>query len=64
MLNEINQTEKDKYSMISRMCGITRKQMNAYNKAETYSLIQKTNKQTDIENKLTRKERAVGEGAR
>ena len=43
MLNEINQTEKDKYCMISFICGIRK-----YNKLVN---ITKKSKLTDIENK-------------
>ena len=35
-LNEISQTEKNKYCLISLICGITKK-MNNYNKKETKS---------------------------
>ena len=42
ILSEISQTEKDKYCMISLICGILKiKQTNEYNKTET-----------DTENKL------------
>ena len=45
MLNEINQTEKDKYCMISLICGICKtKQINKHEKRETELQIQKTNK--------------------
>ena len=40
--SEINQTEKDKYSVLSLMCG-TQKKRNEYNKTETDSQMQKTN---------------------
>ena len=40
LLSEINETEKDKYYMLSPACGIqTIKQMNAYNTTETDSQI-------------------------
>ena len=42
MLSEMS--EKDKYYMISLICGIYKiKQMNEYNKTKTDSQIQKTN---------------------
>ena len=45
MLSEIRQTEKDKYCMISLICGIQKLiQTSAYNK--------KINRFTDIENEL------------
>ena len=43
MHSEINQTEKDKYSMLSPMCGTLKKKRNEYNKTETDSQMQKTN---------------------
>ena len=40
MLSEISQAEKDKYSMLSLICGIRKiKQMSEYNKTETDSWI-------------------------
>ena len=40
MLNEISQTEKDKYCMLSLIGGIYKiKQMNEHNKTETSSQI-------------------------
>ena len=45
MLSEISQTEKDKYCMISLICGICKtKQINKHEKRETELQIQKTNK--------------------
>ena len=44
LLNEIKQTEKDKYSMISLICGIWKpKQMNKDNKTKTELQIQGMN---------------------
>ena len=42
MLSEINQTEKDKYCMLS-LWNLKRKQINKYNKTETDSQIERTN---------------------
>ena len=42
MLSIISQTERDKYCMLSPVCGIS-KQANKYNKTETDSEIQRTN---------------------
>ena len=44
MLSEISQTEKDKYYMISLICGILKKKANE-KKTETDSQTQKTNLQ-------------------
>ena len=47
MLNEISQTEKDKYHMISLICGIQKiSQMNKHKKTET-----------ETESKIQRKNR-------
>ena len=43
VLSEVSQTEKDKYHMISLICGISNIQMN---------LFTNRNRLTDIENKL------------
>ena len=56
MLNEINQTEKDKYCMISFICGIRK-----YNKLVN---ITKKSKLTDIENKQVVTSGWVGGGGR
>ena len=56
ILSEICQTEKDMYSMLSIICRIEKiKQINVYNKPETF---------TDIENNLviTSGEREGGRG--
>ena len=43
-LNEISQTEKDKYCMTSLICGILKiQQTSEYNKKEAGSQIQRTN---------------------
>jgi len=42
MLSIISQTERDKYCMLSPVCGIS-KQANKCNKTETDSQIQRTN---------------------
>ena len=44
-LNEVNQTEKDKYHMIPLTSGVLKNDIN--------ELIYKTNRSTDIKNKLT-----------
>ena len=56
ILSEVSQTEKDKYHMISLICGILKK------KKSINELIYKIERPTDIENKLmvTNRER-VGE---
>ena len=44
MLSEISWAERDKYYMLSLICGISKmKQVNEYNKTETDSQIEKTN---------------------
>ena len=44
MLSEINQIEKDKYCMVSLICGILKiQQTSEYNKKEADSQIQRTN---------------------
>ena len=44
MLSEISQTEKDKYCMLSLICGTYKmKQTSEYNKKETCSQIKGTN---------------------
>ena len=57
ILSEVSQTEKDKYHMISLTCG------NLKKKKDTDELIYKTERASDIENKLmvTKGERG-GEG--
>ena len=47
-LSEASQTDKDKYHMISLICGILKKK-----KEDTNELIHKTERLTDTENKLT-----------
>ena len=44
ILSEVSQTEKDKYHMVSLICGIL--------KNGTNELIHKTERVTDVENKL------------
>ena len=44
IISEVSQTEKDKYHMISLVCGIL--------KNDTNELFYKTNRLTDLENKL------------
>ena len=42
MFSEISQTEEDKYSMLSLICGVKKiKQMNDYNNTEKDSQIQR-----------------------
>ena len=49
MLSEISQTEKDKYCMISLICGILKiQQTSEYNKKEADSHIQRTNQQLPV----------------
>ena len=50
IVNEENQIERDKYHMISLICGIKKIQMN---------LLQNRNRLTDLEKKFT----IMGEGA-
>ena len=55
ILSEVNQTEKDKYHMISLTCGI-------WKKRHKWTYLQNRNRPTDIENKLTVTKRERGEG--
>ena len=53
MLSEISQTEKDKYHMISLICGIY--------KNDIKELIYKTETHTGFENRLNSYQRGIGE---
>ena len=55
ILSEISQTEKDKYHMISLICGI-------FKKWYKWTYLQNRNRVTDVENKFTVTEGKGGEG--
>ena len=61
MLSEISQTEKDKFCMISLICGIQKiKQMNVYSKRETYRYRKQASDSQCGERRGERKNRGMG----